>query len=216
MMSNFRQLGGTLSAVWFVLVSAGAKEDHLSPATVKNLIRDIDWFPWKVGGDEKKLTSAIVNTAECEPVNLLRKTWVYPSAVLLELQKPDFTVVPCTCPHSLAMPVLSAAALHGPSKLCCRQDTPLTPKNYPAGPELHRPGFLALFAPYVCEQASPAACGHGGDVNEHINTAILIKGCAEWGALQLMQSCFERLWGIHRILINLDHFTFIEGFYYPF
>lgn len=54
MMSNFRQLGGTLSAVWFVLVSAGAKEDHLSPATVKNLIRDIWLISLKGGRGWKK------------------------------------------------------------------------------------------------------------------------------------------------------------------
>lgn len=84
---------------------------------------------------------------------------------------------PGTCPHSLAVPVPGAVALHGPSKLCCRQDPPLAAKTPPAGPELRRPGFL--FSPYVCEQASPGACGHGGGVNESVNTAILIKGCAE-------------------------------------
>lgn len=41
MISNFKQLGGTVNAVWLVLTAVGAWEDCMSTATVRNLTGNI-------------------------------------------------------------------------------------------------------------------------------------------------------------------------------
>lgn len=182
------------------------------------------WLPSSCEEDGRKkksltnLSRATVNTAECELVSLPRETWIYPNTMLCGVtkNKPDFTVVPCYVPSpSPDVPAPEAAILRGPSKLCCRQDPHFTGRNLPAGPKLLGPGFL-FFSLRVWTGLTLGASGHEGGVNESINTAILINRCAECSVLQLMHSCFERMWRIHRILINLDRFTFIEGFYYSF
>lgn len=87
---------------------------------------------------EEKLSRAMVNTAECELVNLPGKTWIHPVPVLLDLWKIRFH---CCAPVRVPTPWLSL----------CRVLLPCTaPPSCAAGrTHLSQPKLLQLVLSYA-------------------------------------------------------------------
>lgn len=144
MISNFKQLGGTFSAVWLALGAAGAWEGCMSTAVVRNLVSNISVTSTKavkgMAGEQAPDKSLQGYGEHCWTC----ASWASQGNLGLSKyhapwspEKPDFTVVAHHASPSPVVPPPAAPALRS--------------QNPPAGPELLRPGFL--FSPYVCEQA---------------------------------------------------------------
>lgn len=79
-LSDFKQFGGTLNAVWLVLTAVGAWEGCVSTAVVRNptgntsltSIKAVEGMEGKQAPDSR----ALVNTAEYKPASLPRETWI--------------------------------------------------------------------------------------------------------------------------------------------
>lgn len=160
------------------------------------------WTGWQENKHRRNLSRATVNTAGCKLVSFPRETWIYPNTMLHRVLKKNrfhcsrpLRVPTAGCPH--------ASSTHPPQ-----------PK--PSSWSWVTQAWLSVFSLRVWTGLALGARGHEGGVNESVNTALLFNSRAERGALQPAQSCSGQMWGIHRILVNLDHFTFIEGFYYSF